>query len=61
MFRVGTCSWTDQTLLACGRFYPPEARSAEQRLRFYTEHFDTVEVDSSFYHLPSENNSRLWI
>jgi uncharacterized protein YecE (DUF72 family) len=58
---VGTCSWTDKTLLACGRFYPASARSAEQRLRYYAEHFDTVEVDSSYYHLPAERNSWLWI
>jgi hypothetical protein len=32
---VGTASWTDKTLLACGRFYPKEARTAEARLRHY--------------------------
>lgn len=61
VFRVGTCSWTDQTLLACGRFYPPEVTTAEQRLRHYASQFDTVEVDSSYYHLPAEKNSWLWI
>lgn len=61
LFRVGTCSWTDQTLLQCGRFYPDSARTSEQRLRFYAEHFDTVEVDSSYYHLPAEKNSWLWL
>ncbi|MCX8072731.1 MAG: DUF72 domain-containing protein [Candidatus Binatia bacterium] len=58
-FRVGTASWTDPTLLESG-FYPPKANSAEARLRFYAEHFDTVEVDSTFYALPSERNSYLW-
>jgi uncharacterized protein YecE (DUF72 family) len=58
-FRVGTASWTDPTLLASG-FYPPSATSAEARLRFYAEHFDTVEVDSTFYALPSERNAFLW-
>lgn len=61
MIRVGTCSWTDPTLLKCGRFYPAEARTAELRLRFYATQFDTVEVDSSYYHLPSERNSILWV
>ncbi len=61
MFRIGTCSWTDQTLLKCGRFYPATSKTAEERLRFYAEHFDTVEVDSSYYHLPAERNSHLWI
>ncbi len=29
-------------------------------MRFYAEHFDTVEVDSTFYALPSERNAELW-
>ncbi len=59
-FRVGTASWTDPTLVKSDTFYPPSLKTAEQRLRFYAEQFDTVEVDSSYYALPSENNSRLW-
>lgn len=60
--RIGTCSWTDKTLLTCGRFYPPEVvKDAELRLKFYAQHFDTVEVDSSYYHMPSERNSVLWV
>lgn len=58
-YRVGTASWTDPTLLATD-FYPREARTAEQRLRFYAAHFDTVEVDSTYYALPSERNATLW-
>src|SRR3990172_1873772 len=60
IFRVGTASWTDPTLVASGSFYPPSARTAEDRLRFYAEHFDTVEVDSTYYALPSERNAELW-
>lgn len=60
IFRVGTASWTDPTLIASGAFYPPDAKSAEERLRFYAENFDTVEVDSTYYALPSERNSELW-
>jgi uncharacterized protein YecE (DUF72 family) len=56
---VGTASWTDPTLLKA-EFYPPEAKSAEARLRFYAEHFDTVEVDSTYYALPNERNATLW-
>ncbi len=59
-FRVGTASWTDPTLIASGAFYPPAARTAADRLRFYAEHFDTVEVDSTYYALPSERNAELW-
>ena len=59
-YRVGTASWTDPTLLATS-FYPPRANTAEARLRHYAEHFRTVEVDSSFYALPSERNAQLWV
>jgi uncharacterized protein YecE (DUF72 family) len=57
---VGTASWTDKTLIACKRFYPPEARTAEARLRFYATRFPMVEVDSSYYAMPSPANSQLW-
>src|SRR5207244_11307739 len=56
----GTSSWTDRTLLASKRFYPSSARSAEERLRFYAERFPLVEVDSTYYGLPSERNAALW-
>ncbi len=42
-------------------WYPPSLKSAEGRLRYYAERFDTAEVDSSFYGLPSERNSALWV
>lgn len=58
--RVGTCSWTDPTLVSCGRFYPDSARSAEARLQYYASQFDLVEIDSSYYAMPSERNSYLW-
>lgn len=57
---TGTASWTDPTLLACGRFYPPEARSAEARLRFYASRFPMAEIDSSYYAMPSAENAYLW-
>ena len=57
---VGTASWTDKTLIACGRFYPPGARSAEARLRFYASQFPIVEVDSSYYAMPAPATSQLW-
>jgi uncharacterized protein YecE (DUF72 family) len=59
-FQVGTASWTDPTLVNSELFYPPSARSAEERLRFYAEQFNTVEVDSTFYALPAERNAKLW-
>jgi len=57
----GTASWTDKTLLASKRFYPPDVDSPDERLRFYAEHFPLVEVDSTYYALPSERNAALWI
>ena len=44
-----------------GNFYPPGVTSAEKRLRFYASRFPLVEVDSSYYFPPSEQNSILWI
>jgi uncharacterized protein YecE (DUF72 family) len=57
----GTSSWTDRTLLRSKRFYPPSAKSAEDRLRHYADRFPLVEVDSTYYALPSERNAALWI
>ena len=56
---VGTASWTDKTLLESG-WYPPDATSAEARLRYYAEQFPLVEVDSTYYTPPNERNSELW-
>jgi uncharacterized protein YecE (DUF72 family) len=58
---IGTSSWTDPTLVNEGNFYPPEARSAEARLKFYASRFPLVEVDSTYYYPPSEKNAVLWI
>jgi uncharacterized protein YecE (DUF72 family) len=57
---VGTCSWTDPTLIESGRFYPSWARSAEARLQYYASQFPVVEVDSTYYALPNERTSGLW-
>ena len=57
---VGTASWTDKTLIACGRFYSPGTNSAEARLRFYASRFPLVEVDSSYYAMPSPATAQLW-
>ncbi len=60
-FLVGTASWTDPTLTATDEFYPRSVRTPAERLSFYAERFPTVEVDSTYYALPSERNSRLWV
>ena len=60
MIRTGTCSWTEKTLIQSGQFYPPDAKTAEARLRFYAAHFDTVEVDSTYYAIPDAKTAWLW-
>jgi len=58
--RIGTCSWTERSLLESGSFYPIQVKSAEQRLRFYASHFDTVEVASSYYAIPTLQMAQAW-
>lgn len=58
--RVGTASWTDKSLIACGRFYPKHCTTAEARLRYYASQFPLVEVDSSYYAMPSPSTAQLW-
>ncbi len=58
---LGTCSWTEETLIKGGKFYPPHAKDAESRLRYYASQFSIVEVDSSYYSMPYEKTSRLWV
>src|SRR6267154_514747 len=55
--RIGTCSWADEALSKY--FYPPKL-PAKERLAWYAEHFDTVEVDSTFYRLPGESMVQGW-
>lgn len=48
-------------MIASGRFYPDWARSPEARLQYYASEFGIVEVDSSYYALPNERISQLWV
>lgn len=56
---VGTCSWTDRTMIE--RWYPRGMASAEARLRYYSARFDCVEVDSTFYGLPKREVAEAWV
>lgn len=56
--RLGTCSFADEALTKL--WYPRGTRTGEARLRYYAERFDTVEIDSSYYTLPSAETSALW-
>src|SRR6202163_140593 len=57
---IGTASWTDKSLIASGRFYPPKCNSPEERLRYYASQFPLVEVDSSYYAMPAPQVAQLW-
>src|SRR5579859_2243915 len=56
---VGTAGWTDKTLIESG-WYPPEASTPEQRLRYYARQFPLVEVDATYYALPAEQTATAW-
>ena len=58
---VGTASWTDRSLIQAGTFYPKGTSSAEARLRYYAGRFPLVEVDSSYYALPTRENAHRWV
>ena len=57
---VGSCSWTDKTLLKESGWYPKKTMGAEERLRFYASKFPLVEVDATYYRPPTEQQSELW-
>jgi uncharacterized protein YecE (DUF72 family) len=56
--RIGTCSWADESLTK--HFYPRGIKGAEERLHYYTERFDTVEANSTYYHLPAREMVQNW-
>lgn len=58
---VGTASWTDPTFTARGVFYPDDARTPEKRLRYYASRFPVVEVDSTYYALPTVQTATSWV
>jgi uncharacterized protein YecE (DUF72 family) len=55
--RIGTCSWADEAL---SKHWYPKGLPAGERLAFYAQHFNTVEVDSTYYRLPAEEMVRRW-
>ena len=59
--RIGITAWTEKTLIEESDFYPPDVNTPEERLRFYASQFPVVEVDSTFYGMPSERNAALWV
>jgi uncharacterized protein YecE (DUF72 family) len=48
-------------MTASGVFYPADASTAEDRLGYYASRFPVVEVDATYYALPSRRVSELWV
>ena len=61
--RVGTSGWSYPSGKGTwnGIFYPTGKRAGFDELAFYAEHFDTVEVNSSFYRVPAVKTARDWV
>jgi uncharacterized protein YecE (DUF72 family) len=55
--RIGTCSWADEAL---SKHWYPEGLPAKERLPYYAERFSTVEVDSTYYRVPTESMVQGW-
>jgi uncharacterized protein YecE (DUF72 family) len=62
--RIGTSGWNYPSGRGTwnGIFYPPSKHRGKDfdELAFYAEHFDTVEVNSTFYGQPRANVSKSW-
>jgi uncharacterized protein YecE (DUF72 family) len=58
--RIGTASWTDPEFIKAG-WYPADVKDdAEGRLRYYAARFPMVEVNATFYALPTVETSAAW-
>jgi uncharacterized protein YecE (DUF72 family) len=57
---IGISSWSDPELIQ-SEFYPPEIKTPEERLRFYSANFSIAEIDSSYHYLPTQRNLETWI
>lgn len=57
LIHVGTSGWHYEHWK--GPFYPSEC-SADRFLEYYAEHFHTVEINNSFYHLPAKETLNGW-
>ena len=57
LYLIGTSGWHYDHWRE--RFYPPDLPKPRW-LEFYGRHFSTLEINSSFYHLPTENAFARW-
>ena len=60
--KVGTSGWSYPSGAGTwnGIFYPAKKSKGFDELAFYARHFDTVEVNSSFYRVPSPATTASW-
>jgi uncharacterized protein YecE (DUF72 family) len=58
--RFGISTWSAPELAQTG-FYPHEAKTAAQRLRYYSKRFSVAEIDSSYHFFPTLHNMELWL
>jgi uncharacterized protein YecE (DUF72 family) len=56
-FRIGCSGWSYTSWT--GPFYPPNLENSDW-LRFYSQIFDYVEIDSTFYRIPNEFMVKNW-
>jgi uncharacterized protein YecE (DUF72 family) len=55
--RIGTSGWHYGHW--AGPFYPPDLPK-DKWLEYYAQHFDTVELNNTFYHLPKPQYLKRW-
>lgn len=61
--RIGTSGWSYPTGPGTwnGVFYPKPRPAGFDELRYYAERFDTVEINSTFYGVPTTEAVRSWV
>ncbi len=58
---LGTASWADKPLIESGKFYPADATTPEERLRYYATRYPLVEADTTYYGLPRQEMVETWV
>jgi uncharacterized protein YecE (DUF72 family) len=59
--RVGTSSWTDRSLTHDSTWYPRRTMKAAERIAFYAERFDLVEIETTYRFPPTPAVSQQWV
>ncbi|MBD0353143.1 MAG: DUF72 domain-containing protein, partial [Flavisolibacter sp.] len=54
---IGTSGWSYKHWK--GLFYPPEVKTTDW-FNYYTQFFDSAEINTSFYHLPKQQTVINW-